>query len=1536
VAGLEFAEPLSAVNPQAWAARFGSEAGDAAARLIAPLAHEPWPALDEPFEAPPEEPADLAEWSAVSSTFALQPAGPAGGATASQTSLYLAGSVHVSVFLPESTGELDANQEDWTAAERDAVLGKVEQALLWMAEAEPAAELTFVVEAVDAPVPGGLSGTVATRVEAIRRIEVNKGKNFPNPLMNELADAAGMAPGANWLVRFREFVHQRRVAANTNWAFAVVVVDNSNAQWGRASAFVFGPVCTLYGLNGANVFRHEFGHIFGARDEYHPDAAQSPSGLAGVLAVANGNSQFDDGTGYVDGQGESLPSLMLNNTSQVSTFARGQFGWMDHDGDGVLDLLDQPPSASGAVVTVEGVHRFEGAVAARALEISEPYIKQTTTLDAVRAARARLHRLGQGALAGPWMPVEPTDGSFDEATEAVWAELPPLPPGNYALEIEVETFAGQRRAARLPTVVAVAPLAGPSSAVWAGLSLHATPVVGAPSLLDASSSVLVGQGAPMVFSWDLDGDGEAELDTGAVPQVEWTPALAEVANLGVRVQAGELVGWATLNTPVLSAVPPPDSSFVAQVTEPVGAGTSTTVIVTPAGPSTLLGRWDVGDDGVWDTGFEPLAPRSFELPIPTLRVATVGSYTIPGGRSYKAVWGEGQTAVYGDVDRGSLVVLSLADPAKPAPIAALEAPWLTAFSEIEATESGLVVSAGAQGLMRLTSTPEWSLQPLGGAQLTEARGLEALGPELLAVADGSGLALVSAAGAGSVLASIPHLAGAAVVDVAAIAGTNLLAVVAGEAGATGELHLVAWAPTSLTPMHVVKLTGGALASNPVAVTANGDGLVVVSDRSSGFHVVDALASPPAVRARREVEGQVWDTRFSPDGLLMVASLIQLHVFDLSTPNSPQLVAEQALRFPRSLHFDTQGRMHWAASAQGYQLAEVLDAGPHRSRSIRLRLEVSSGQHTASTARVVTALAYDSPPIAQFTATQEAGTLVLDASASSDPDTGAPWESPLRYRWDLDADGAWETPFTTSATYSAANLSRGSRTVRLEVRDRYWARAQAELTVCLNPEPERCGNAIDDDCNGQIDETAAPLGAPCATSGDGCGGAGIWLCHPESGEVFCAQSSGLGSPEQCGNGVDDDCDGQTDEGFVLLGQPCAAGVGGCEQVGTFVCPAGVGTAVVCSAVPLPPSQEVCDGIDNDCDGTTDLNLTELTVPCDGPDPGTCATGTLTCEGGVPVCTESAGVKLPEYCDQQDNDCDGLTDEIFALLGKACDWSDADSCKNGVFGCRPDGSSVMCFEDGPGLVELCNGVDDDCDGQTDEGFQSIGAPCDGSDADVCKGGTFACSADGAALECQEAGPSKVELCNGLDDDCDGLTDEGYGPIGAPCDGDDLDGCTQGVLSCAADGASAVCLEDGPSAVELCNYVDDDCDGEVDETFPGLGAPCDGPDSDACPSGWIACSASGAATHCVEQGPAIAELCNGEDDDCDGEIDENFAVGKPCDGPDVDFCAHGLWICAPSGASVVCAAESLENLVEKCDGLDNDCDGITDEPGPAGACP
>ena len=445
------------------------------------------------------------------------------------------------------------------------------------------------------------------------------------------------------------------------------------------------------------------------------------------------------------------------------------------------------------------------------------------------------------------------------------------------------------------------------------------------------------------------------------------------------------------------------------------------------------------------------------------------------------------------------------------------------------------------------------------------------------------------------------------------------------------------------------------------------------------------------------------------------------------------------------------------------------------------------------------------------------------------------------------------------------------------------------------------------------------------------------------------------PETC-DGRDENCDGAIDEALTeecYTGPAGTVGVGAC-LAGRSVCVAGAW--LPCQGQVLP-GVEICDQIDNDCNAATDdvdggpgacLCLPGERRACYGGPPETLDVGA--CRAGLQDCSPDgrswgpcAEQVLPEdeTCDGTDEDCDGDTDESADVPGAGV------VCLAGVGACATPGETVCDGERAelvcgavPGLpvAEVCDGVDNDCDGLADDGLAGCCMPGEirpcGAVEGACEPGVSMCGVDRAFGLCVgDIGPTD-ERCNALDDDCDGAIDEGLG-LGAACE-TGLGACrAEGTLVCDA-GERVVCSAvPGQPSPEACDGIDNDCDGAVDG-MALLGEPC--------AVGVGACARFAVQT-CVDgvfRCPAVAgapsrEICNGVDDDCNTKTDENHLPGGQCTAGLGACRSVGRIVCTPEGGSI-CDAVPREPEPEVCDGRDNDCDGQTDEataPGLGDAC-
>lgn len=373
----------------------------------------------------------------------------------------------------------------------------------------------------------------------------------------------------------------------------------------------------------------------------------------------------------------------------------------------------------------------------------------------------------------------------------------------------------------------------------------------------------------------------------------------------------------------------------------------------------------------------------------------------------------------------------------------------------------------------------------------------------------------------------------------------------------------------------------------------------------------------------------------------------------------------------------------------------------------------------------------------------------------------------------------------------------------------------------------------------------------------------------------------GAEEVC-NGVDDDCDGEVDEGVLTLvwRDVDGDGFGNPDESGAFCAPPEgyVTNDSDCDDTHpdrFPGNVEVCDGIDNNCDSVVDEDVGEVFFAdvdadgfgdrensarfCSAPDGFT--SDSADCDDTDPSVFPGA----TEVCNERDDNCDGSVDEgvtlTFYVDLDQDSWGDlsasTESCVVPVgYTAQPgdcDDGADFVF---PGAREVCNGIDDDCDGDIDDADVDL----DSSTASVWYADI---DSDGFG-----DGTTRFQACQA--------------PSGATADNTDCDDTNASIY---------------PGATEVCNSVDDDCDGDIDDadssldvgsaqTFfadqdsDGFGDAMVSVDQCVAPTGYIVDD-----TDCDDTRddiyPGAPELRDGADNDCDGSADDDVYVGTGADG-------------------------------------------------------
>ncbi|MFO0606770.1 MAG: MopE-related protein [Polyangiales bacterium] len=473
------------------------------------------------------------------------------------------------------------------------------------------------------------------------------------------------------------------------------------------------------------------------------------------------------------------------------------------------------------------------------------------------------------------------------------------------------------------------------------------------------------------------------------------------------------------------------------------------------------------------------------------------------------------------------------------------------------------------------------------------------------------------------------------------------------------------------------------------------------------------------------------------------------------------------------------------------------------------------------------------------------------------------------------------------------------------------------------ERETCGNGLDDNCEGRVDEGCACLpgqtqpcyDGPAERAGRGVCAYGTQRCEGvgEFGTWSACAGSGQPRPVVCGMGMDFNCNGRIDEGCACTpgttrrcysGRMGTEGVGACRG-GTQTCRmVGAGSEWgTCDGEALPAPRDTCDGVDRDCDGNPYTGCACMigqtracyTGPAGTLAVGSCRGGTQTCvaaDGGVGAAWgECTGQTLPatDRCDGVDRNCDGNPNTgCGCMMGatRACYTGPAGT--SGVGACRAGTQTCVAAAGGTDwgactgqvipTADRCDGVDRNCDGNPNTGCAcTIGmtrvcytGPAGTQGVGICRAGFQACAASGTTSAwgpCMDQITPLVDRCDSVDRNCDGNLNTGcVCTLGAsracysgPAGTQGVGRCRAGTQGCVAGAGGAGSAwgacggETLPAALETCgNGVDDNCNGMVDE---GCARVCpDGYDLLNDPANCGACGRACASTEACANGVCV----------------------------------------------------------------------------------
>jgi len=394
-------------------------------------------------------PPDLPARSFETSSEALAPSlSPSPGYY--ETSEYLIGNVAVGIVLLESNGHTDPSSEDWTSTQESQVVNEISSGLSWLANYNPNAHVSLVYD---------IHYRIPTNYEPIKHSHT-----YEEYWISDAMTYLGYS-GSSYFTQARDYINNLRNTLDTDWAFAIFIVNSYNDSDGMfadgkyfAYAYLGGPFLVMTYDNDAwgienmdNVIAHETLHIFYATDEY--DGVPEYSGYLNV--------KDNDGAYCIMDPDASIFPIWT-----ICSATRGQIGWRDTDGDRIQDIIDTFPDSKLIPYSPDPTYNLSPTYFGSIMEVPYPNNNPSPWSSGRDVTINTITNVEYRVDSGAWSKASADDGFFDEADESFTFTTSALPSGTHLIEARGKNSVGNIETSfAVDTITVLADLTSPTTSL---------------------------------------------------------------------------------------------------------------------------------------------------------------------------------------------------------------------------------------------------------------------------------------------------------------------------------------------------------------------------------------------------------------------------------------------------------------------------------------------------------------------------------------------------------------------------------------------------------------------------------------------------------------------------------------------------------------------------------------------------------------------------------------------------------------------------------------------------------------------------------------------------------------------------------------------------------------------------------------------------------------------------------------------------------------------------------------------------------------